>query len=165
MLGKGNLTISAKGDLEIVWTRAFNAPPEFVFEALTTPALVQRWLLGPDGWTMPVCEIDLRVGGSYRYVWSHAQQGTMGVGGVYREIKIPCRIVQTEKFDQAWYPGEALQTLELKKEGGMTWMTASALFETKEARDAALNSNMEKGMVPSYDRLDEIAEQNAKAAL
>ncbi|HMX55291.1 MAG TPA: SRPBCC domain-containing protein, partial [Leptospiraceae bacterium] len=128
------------------------------------PALVQRWLLGPDGWTMPVCEIDLRVGGSYRYVWSHAQQGTMGVGGVYREIKKPSRIVQTEKFDQAWYPGEALQTLELKKEGSMTWMTATALFETKEARDAALNSNMEKGMVPSYDRLDEIAEQNAKAA-
>jgi uncharacterized protein YndB with AHSA1/START domain len=113
---------------------------------------------------MPVCEIDLRVGGSYRYVWSHAQQGTMGVGGVYREIMKPSRIVQTEKFDQAWYPGEALQTLELKKEGSMTWMTATALFETKEARDAALNSNMEKGMVPSYDRLDEIAEQNAKAA-
>ena len=101
MLGKRNLTITAKSDLEIVWTRAFNAPPEFVFEAFTTPALVQRWLLGPDGWTMPVCEIDLRVGGSYRYVWSHAQQGTMGVGGVYREIKKPSRIVQTEKFDQA----------------------------------------------------------------
>src|SRR5262249_46829008 len=87
-------TIEAEGHLEIVMKRAFDAPRELVFEALTKPELVQRWLLGPDGWSMPVCEIDLRVGGRYRYVWRNdAKDKEMASGGVFREIVPPERIV------------------------------------------------------------------------
>ena len=84
------LEITTPGDREIVMTRVFDAPRELVFDAHTKPELVKRWLLGPDGWSMPVCEIDLRVGGAYRYVWRRDTDGTeMGMGGVYREIVPP----------------------------------------------------------------------------
>ena len=100
------LKLTTRGDREIVMTRAFAAPRRLVFEAFTKPELLKRWLLGPDGWSMPVCEIDLRVGGRYRYVWRNDRDGTeMGMGGVYREIAVPERVVATEKFDDAWYPG------------------------------------------------------------
>src|SRR5579871_818804 len=94
----GNLVVSAHGEREIVMTRTFDAPRALVFEAYTTPEYVRRWLLGPDGWTMPVCEIDLRVGGRYRYVWRHADGREMGMGGLYKEITTPERIVSTETF-------------------------------------------------------------------
>src|SRR5205814_27542 len=102
-----------------VMTRVFDAARALVFDAHTKPELVKRWLLGPPGWSMPVCEIDLRVGGKYRYVWRHNTKGTqMGMGGVYREIVAPERIVSTERFDEAWYPGEAVGTLLLVERGG-----------------------------------------------
>src|ERR1044071_1680068 len=105
------LQITTPSDREIAMTRVFNAPRRMVFEALTKPELVKRWLLGPPGWSMPVCEIDLRVGGKYRYVWRRDSDGTdMGMGGVYREIVAPERIVATEKFDQSWYSGDAVGT-------------------------------------------------------
>src|SRR5678816_4821424 len=97
------LQITTRGDRELVMARVFDAPRHLVFEACSKPELVRRWLLGPDGWSMPVCEIDLRVGGSYRYVWRHSDGREMGMGGVYREIIVPERIVATEKFDEAWY--------------------------------------------------------------
>src|SRR3982075_1294051 len=103
------LKLTTRGDREIVMTRVFDARGALVFDAFTKPELVKRWLLGPPGWSMPVCEIDLRVGGKYRYVWRRDSDGTdMGMGGVYREIVAPERIVATEKFDQAWYSGEAV---------------------------------------------------------
>ena len=114
MTTAGTLKLTTPGERDLVMTRSFDAPRQLVFDAHTKPALVRRWLLGPPGWSMPVCEIDLRVGGTYRYVWQHDRDGTkMGMGGVYREIKMPERIVNTEKFDEAWYPGEALGTLVL----------------------------------------------------
>jgi uncharacterized protein YndB with AHSA1/START domain len=115
---------------------------------------------------MPVCEIDLRVGGTYRYVWRNDSTGTeMGMGGVYREINVPERIVTTEKFDQAWYPGEAIGTLVLVEQGGKTTVTQTVLYESREARDAVLKSGMEKGVAESYDRLAELlASQPARAA-
>src|SRR2546430_1842165 len=119
--------------------------------------LVRRWLLGPPGWSMPVCEIDLRVGGTYRYVWQHDRDGTkMGMGGVYRELKAPERIVNTEKFDEAWYPGEALGTLVLVEQGGKTTLTYTMRYESRAARDAVIKSNMESGVAASYDRLAEL---------
>src|SRR5271169_5383315 len=105
---KNNTTfkIAARGDCEIVVTRVFDAPRRLVFDAFTKPELVRRWLLGPDGWTMPVCEIDLKVGGAYRYVWRKESVGLeMGMGGVFREIISPEKLVATEKFDDAWYAG------------------------------------------------------------
>jgi uncharacterized protein YndB with AHSA1/START domain len=134
-----------------------DAPRRLVFDAFTKPELVKQWLLGPPGWTMPVCEIDLRVGGSYRYVWRNTANGNeMGMGGVYREIAAPERIVTTEKFDEAWYPGEAVGTLVLSEQGGKTTVTQTVLYQSREARDAVLKSGMEQGVSASYDRLAEL---------
>jgi uncharacterized protein YndB with AHSA1/START domain len=156
----GNLKLTTRGDCEIVITRAFDAPRKLVFDAFTKPALVKQWLLGPDGWSMPVCEIDLKVGGKYRYVWRRDKDGTeMGMGGVYREIVTPERIVATEKFDQSWYPGEAVGTFILTEQGGKTTLTETILYESREARDGVLKSGMEKGVVASYDRLEKLLEK------
>ena len=156
MKDSGALKITTRGDREIVMTRILNAPRSLVFDAFTKPELVRRWLLGPDGWTMPVCDIDLRVGGSYRYVWRHASGNEMGMGGVYREIVPPERIVSTEKFDQAWYPGEAVGTLTLLENGGKTTVTQVVQYQSAEARDAVLKSPMESGVEAGYQRLEEL---------
>jgi uncharacterized protein YndB with AHSA1/START domain len=153
----GQLNVTMPSDREIAMTRVFDAPRTLVFDAHTKPELVKRWLLGPPGWTMPVCEIDLRVGGKYRWVWRSDRDGsTMGIGGVYREIAAPERIVTTERFDEAWYPGEGLNTLVLIEQGGRTTLTQTMRYESKEARDAVLKSGMEKGVEASYDRLAEL---------
>ena len=152
-----NLTVEARGDREIVMTRVFHAPRKLVFDAHTKPELVKRWLLGPPGWSMPVCEIDLRVGGKYRYVWRRDKDGKeMGMGGVFREIVAPERIVNTESFDDPWYQGEAVDTLVLVEQGGKTTLTQTMLLVSREARDGILKSGMESGVAASYDRLDEI---------
>jgi uncharacterized protein YndB with AHSA1/START domain len=153
---KNTLKVIAQGDREIVITRAFDAPRQFVWDAHTKPELVRRWLLGPPGWTMPVCEIDLRVGGTYRYVWRNQDGTEMGMGGVFREIAPPERLVATEKFDQSWYPGEALDTSVFTEKGGKTTVTLTVLYESREARDGVLKSPMEEGMVAGYDRLEEL---------
>jgi uncharacterized protein YndB with AHSA1/START domain len=151
------LEITTPTDREIVMTRAFDAPRRLVFDAWTKPELVRRWLLGPDGWSMPVCEIDLRVGGAYRWVWRRDKDGTeMAVGGVYREIAAPERLVATEKFDEAWYPGEAVNTVALVERSGRTTMTQTTLYESREARDKALQSGMADGVEASYNRLEAI---------
>jgi uncharacterized protein YndB with AHSA1/START domain len=152
----GNLKVTTGGDREIVMTRVFNAPRRLVFSALTKPELVKQWLLGPPGWTMPVCEIDLRVGGKYRYVWRHADGREMGMGGVYREIVPHERILSTELFDEAWYPGESLITSTLVEQGGKTTLTTTILYVSREARDGVLKSGMESGVAVSYDRLEEL---------
>ncbi len=157
MRNTDNLKLATRGDREILMTRVFDAPRRMVFDAFTKPELVKQWLLGPPGWTMPVCDIDLRVGGSYRYVWRNTTDGNeMGMGGVYREIAAPERIVATEKFDEAWYPGEAVGTLVLSERGGKTTVTQTVLYQSREARDAVLKSGMEKGVSASYDRLAEL---------
>ena len=149
--------VAAQGDCEIVMTRMFDAPRRLVWDAHTKPALVTRWLLGPPGWSMPVCEIDLRVGGKYRYVWRRDSDGKeMGMGGVYRGIEAPERLVHTETFDDPWYQGEALDTLVLVEQSGKTLLTQTMLLVSREARDAILKSGMEHGVAASYDRLEAI---------
>jgi len=149
----GALKLTTRGDREIVMTRVFDAPRALVFKAFTTPELVKQWLLGPPGWSMPVCEIDLRVGGRYRYVWRHTNGNEMGMGGVYREIVAPEKVVATEKFDESWYPGEAVGTILLIEQGGRTTLTQTVLYESREARDGVLKSPMESGVAAGYDRL------------
>jgi len=162
MKNAGDLKIAAQGDRELVMTRSFNAPRKLVFEAFTKPELVKRWLLGPPGWSMPVCEIDLRVGGKYRWVWRRDSDGTeMGMGGVYREIVVPEKIVSTEKFDDAWYPGEAVGTVLLVERGGTTTLTQTMLYQSREARDGVLKSPMESGVRASYDRLEDLLSSKA----
>ncbi len=157
MKNTGNLKLTTQGDREMVMTRALDAPRRLVFGAFTKPELVKQWLLGPPGWSMPICEIDLRVGGVYRYVWRRDSDGSeMGMGGVYREIVSPERLVATEKFDQAWYPGESVSTTVFVGQGGKTTITQTVLYQSREARDAILKSGMEKGVAASYDRLAEL---------
>jgi uncharacterized protein YndB with AHSA1/START domain len=157
MMNPGNFKLTTRGDREIVMTRDFNAPRRLVFGAFTKPELVKQWLLGPPGWSMPVCEIDLKVGGAYRYVWRQDSDGAeMGMGGVFREIVPQERVVCTEAFDKAWYAGDALNTLLLSELGGKTTMTTTLLYQSREARDAVLKSGMEKGVAASYDRLAEL---------
>jgi len=148
--------LAANGDREIVISRAFDAPRKLVFDALTRPELLKQWLTGPPGWTMPVCEIDLRVGGKFRYVWRGPDGTEMGMGGVYREIKPPERLVGTEKFDEPWYPGEGLGKFELVEKDGRTIMTQTIQYESREARDVALKSPMEGGVRASYDTLEQL---------
>ena len=156
MKNTGTLKLTTRGDREIVMTRIFDAPRSLVFEAFSKPELVRQWLLGPPGWSMPVCEIDFRVGGRYRYVWRHANGQEMGMGGVHREIVVPERIVATEKFDESWYPGEAVGTIVLVEQGGKTALTQTVLYESSEAREAVLKSPMEQGVTAGYDRLAEL---------
>jgi len=156
----GDFKISPHGDREIVMTRSFNAPRQMVFDAMTKPELIQRWLLGPDGWTMPICEVDLRVGGSYRYVWRHSDGKEMGVRGTFREIVPPGKIVHTERFDQPWYPGEAIITAILTETAGRTTLRSTIQLSSTEGRDGMLKSGMERGVARSYDRLEEILATN-----
>jgi uncharacterized protein YndB with AHSA1/START domain len=148
------LKLEARGEREIVITRAFDAPRRLVFDAFSKPELVRQWLLGPPGWSMPVCEIEFRVGGRYRYVWRRDNGDEMGVGGVYKEIVAPERIVATERFDQSWYPGEGRGTILLVEQGARTLMTQTLTYESREARDGVLKSPMESGVAISYDRLE-----------
>lgn len=156
MTNAGTLKLTTRGDRELVMTRVFDAPRALVFDAFTKPELIRQWLLGPPGWTMPVCEVDLRVGGHYRYVWRHASGTDMGMGGIYREIVVPARIVSTEKFDESWYPGEAVGTVALVERGGKTTLTHSILYESPEALQTVLRSPMESGVAAGYDRLAEL---------
>jgi uncharacterized protein YndB with AHSA1/START domain len=154
---KNALKITPSGDRDLVMTRDFDAPRKLVYDAHTKPELVRQWLLGPPGWSMPVCEMDVRVGGKYRWVWRKDTDGSsMGMGGVYREVKAPERLVSTEKFDEAWYPGESLNTLVLVEQGGRTTLTQTMRYESREAREAVIKSGMEQGVNASYDRLDAV---------
>ena len=153
----GKLKITTPTDREIVISRAFDAPRVLVWDALTKPELLKRWLFGPDGWSMTVCEIDLRVGGKYRYVWTKMPSGyEMGMGGVYREIAKPERIVSTEQFDDPWYSGEALGTAVLTERDGKTNLVTTMRYESKEVRDNVLKSPMDEGMELGYDRLEKL---------
>jgi uncharacterized protein YndB with AHSA1/START domain len=149
----GSLTITTPTDREIVMTRVFDAPRRLVWEAYTKPELVKRWLGVFAGWRLDVCEIDLRPGGKGRYVWRHENGQQMGLTMTYREVVAPERIVNTEKFDEAWYAGEAVETLTLVERGGRTTLTSAVLYDSKEIRDAVLASPMETGVAASYDAL------------
>lgn len=156
MKNTGALIVTTPTDREIAMTRVFDAPRRLVFDAYTKPELLKRWLGVFRGWSMAVCEVDLRVGGAYRYVWRGPGRADMGMRGVYREIVPFERIVCTESFDEPWYPGEALDTTVLVEQGGKTTMTTTVLYESKEIRDAVLKSPMEQGVAASYDKLAEL---------
>jgi len=147
--------MSTPSDREIQVTRDFDARRHLVFDAFTKPELVRRWLLGPPGWSMPLCEIALCVGGSYRYVWHSEKDGSqMAVGGKFRDVTPLERLVCSERFDDAWYPGEAEVTTAFAETNGITRTTITIRYETREARDTARRSGMERGMAAGYARLE-----------
>ncbi len=146
--------LSTPSECELRVTREFNAPRRLVFEAFTNPALVPRWLTGPGGWTMPICEIDFRVGGHFRYAWQKAGGPQMAMGGHYLEIVAPERIVHAELFDQDWTGGETRVTTVFDEHGGVTTVTMTVRYGSQAARDGALTTGMAKGMAAGYEQLD-----------
>jgi uncharacterized protein YndB with AHSA1/START domain len=153
--------VSTPSDHEVKVVRAFKAPIDLVWKAHTTPELVRRWCLGPPGWAMPVCEIDLRVGGKYRWRWRSEEDGKeFGFHGEYTEVSAPLKLVHTEFFDPGDVGGDmgsgSLNTLTFTEEKGVTILTALMNFHTKEARDAAVATGMTDGMEQSYQLLDKL---------
>ena len=155
MTNIGLLEVTTPSDREIAMTRVFNAPATLVFDAWTKPELIKRWLGVRTGWTMAVCEVDLRVGGAYRFVWRGPDM-TMGMGGLYREVVPPTRLVSTEKFDEAWYEGEAVDTMVLVERDGKTTVTTTVRYVSREVRDAVIKSGMATGVAEGYDKLAEL---------
>ena len=156
----GKLQVATPSDREIAMTRVFDAPRSLVFDAFTKPELLKRWLGVRGGWTFAVCEVDLKVGGAYRYVWRGPKGQEMGMGGVFREIARPERVICTEKFDESWYEGEAVDTMTFVERNGKTTATTTVLYVSKAVRDAVLKSPMDKGVAESYDKLDEVLASN-----
>ena len=149
----GATTFTTPSDREVVMTREVDAPRELVFDAWTKPEHVQQWMLGPSGWTMPVCEIDLRPGGAWRFVWGRADGTEMEMRGEYREVTPPERLVSTESWGGDW--PETINTVTLSEGDGKTTITQTVLYPSREARDAALETGMKDGVSLSFDRLAE----------
>jgi len=155
------LEATTPSDTEIQVVRRFNAPRQLLWDAHTKPELVKKWLLGPPGWSMPECDIDLRVGGAYRYKWVSDENGAFFTSsGVHKEVVALERIVTTETMDLTGLgmeipPGESINTLTLSETGGQTTLTVLMRFPSKAHRDGALQSGMTGGMEQSYQRLEE----------
>jgi uncharacterized protein YndB with AHSA1/START domain len=152
------LKISTPTDREIAMTRVFDAPRQLVWDAMTRPDLLKRWMFGPEGWAMTVCDSETRVGGAIHCAWSGPAGEAMSVRGVYREVVPPKRMVRTESFEFGCesQAGEQLATLVLTEEAERTYLTLTILYPSKEARDATLASGMEHGVAAGYDRLEAI---------
>jgi len=157
----GNLTITTPSDREIAMSRDFDAPRRLVFEAYTRPELLKRWLGVFGGWSLDVCEVDLKVGGAIRYVWKGTGGKQMGMSGVIRELVVPERIVSTEQFDDPWYEGDAVGTVLFTEQGGKTTLTMTVLYASKAIRDAVLESPMEQGVAASFDTLAALLAKSA----
>lgn len=151
----GSFTVTTPSDREIRLTRLFDAPRTLVFEAMSKPEHITEWWgrLG-EGYSVPVCEVDLRPGGKWRFV-NRTPHGDVAFYGVYREIAAPERIVFTEIFEQ--FPDtESIVTAVLTEENGKTRLTATVLYPSLEVRDTVLNSGMAMGAAISYDRLEDV---------
>jgi uncharacterized protein YndB with AHSA1/START domain len=160
---KKTFEVTTPSDREIVMTRTLTAPRSLVYDAFTKPDLIKRWLLGPDGWSMPVCEVELRRGGRLRYVWrSDADGREFGIAGEYREVIRSERLVHAEKMDDV--PGEALVTTTFTERDGLTTVTMANLYNSVEIRDMALESGMDEGVAKSFDRLAGFLESTAAAS-
>ena len=150
----GETTFTTPSDREVGVTRVFDAPRDLVWRTYTEPEHLRQWMLGPDGWSMEVCEIDLRPGGAYRFAWRKDDGSELTIAGVHREVEPPERLVSTESWGPEW--PEALNTIVFSEEDGRTTLSITVLYPTQEARDAALATGMTEGMTMSLDRLEEI---------
>jgi uncharacterized protein YndB with AHSA1/START domain len=159
-IDKAQVTLPSNREVKV--TRSFRAPRALVYRAYTEPELVRRWLLGPPGWSMPVCEMDVRVGGRFRWRWRSDEDGSeFGFTGTFREVQPASKLVHTEAYEPGTvgggYPGaEAIVTVTFTEDGGVTTMTTLMDFGSKEARDAAVATGMTDGMEQSYQLLDRL---------
>ena len=150
------LTLKTEGDTHIVVTRHFNAPPEAVYRAHIDPNLVQKWMLGPEGWTMPVCENDARPGGKIRYEWKHPKRGEFHLTGEFLELVPYSKIVHVERmFLPDPTPDNQVET-RFEPNGTGTLMTMRMTLPNAQTRAAMLATGMEHGMEASYVRLEEM---------
>lgn len=157
----GSATVTLPSDTEIVITRVFDAPAELIFKAWTTPELVKRWWgFSTSEWL--VCDIDLREGGSWRYVVRDSDM-VVGFHGVFRAIERPHRVISTEVFE-GFPDGESLNTVTLVEKDGVTTMTTLVEHSCREHRDAHIQSGMEGGMQVSFDRLEDVVAGLQRAA-
>jgi uncharacterized protein YndB with AHSA1/START domain len=154
--------VTLPSDREVKVTRSFKAPRALVYRAYTEPELIRRWMVGYPGWSMPVCEMDVRVGGRFQWRWrSDDGANEFGFTGTYRELQPPSRIVHTEGYDPGTlggsYPGEeAIVTVTFSEDRGVTTVTTLIDFGSKEARDGAVATGMTDGMEQSYQLLDRL---------
>lgn len=156
------MIISKPSHTEICIERVFDAPRQLVWDAHTKPELIKRWLTGPPGNTLPICELDVRVGGSLRYVWRLEDASEMSMRGVYRELDPPQRIVHTELFEDFPDGGESVVTTLFAEEGGKTKVSMTTKFQSQEARDASEAYGMEEGVGASYENLDLVLTDRAQ---
>lgn len=160
--------VSFPSDREVLVTRTFQAPRKLVWDAYTKPELVRRWMLGPPGWTMPVCEMDVRVGGAFRWVWrSDEDGGQFGFHGEYLEVSAPAKLRNTEIFDPGDIGGTmgdnntCFTSVTFTEQGGVTTLVTLMDFGSKEGRDAAVSTGMTDGMEISYQLLDALLAEGA----
>jgi uncharacterized protein YndB with AHSA1/START domain len=159
--------VNLPSDREVKVTRSFRASKKLVYRAYTEPELVRRWLLGPPGWSMPVCEMDVRVGGGFRWRWrSDEDNKEFGFTGTFREVQPASRLVHTEAYDPGTnadnHPGnEAIVSVTFDEDAGVTTVTTLIDFGSKEARDAAVATGMTGGMEQSYQLLDQLLDEQA----
>lgn len=148
------LTLSTEGETHVIVTRPFKASPQAVYRAHTEPALIQKWLLGPDGWTMPVCIFEARPGGTIRYEWSNGKGGGFYLNGQVLELNPSSRIVHVESMhlpDPT--PDNHVETIFTPQNGG-TLMTMRMTLPDAQTRAQMLASGMDRGMEQSYLRLE-----------
>lgn len=157
--------VALPSDLEVRVTRQFNAPRQLVYDAHTRPELVKQWMVGYPGWDLTMCEMDVRVGGQYKWRWRNQEDGTQfGFYGTFTEVNAPSRLMHDEYYD----PGEVgdwgsmpvgdpcIVTLDLSEQDGVTTLVCNMKFASKEARDGAVATGMTDGMEYNYGRLDEV---------
>lgn len=165
MTNERQLEVTTRGEREIVMTRRFDAPRHLVYAAYTKCELLRRWLLGPPGWRMEVCEVDLTVGGGYRYVWRREEgDDELELRGSFREVVADERLVSTEVFNDDWTQGEAVSTLVFEAVDGGTRIVNTIEYSSSEVRDGVLQSGMDQGVAVSYNRLDGVLEEQMAAA-
>lgn len=153
------LQVATHGDRAIKISRQFNAPRELVFDAFTKPDMLKEWFHGPPGWKLTTCEVDLRVGGTYRREWTSEAGESMGMGGVFQVVERPGRVVRMERYDQPWYQGECVGTFELTVAGKGTLMTLTMAYESREVRDQVMTSPVMAGMDTGYAGLEKYLER------
>ena len=152
--------VSTPSDTEVLVKRSFDAPVKLVWRAYTEPDLMRRWLLGPPGWSMPICEMDVRVGGKYRWRWRGDEDGQeFGFYGEFQEVTPHAKLVHTQSYDAgdldiSWGQEGGVVTVVFREASGVTNVATSIKFASKEDRDAAVSTGMTDGMEMSYKLLD-----------
>lgn len=155
---KNAVKVTTPTDTQIIVTRAFDAPRKLVWEAMSKPELIKRWLFGPPGWEMTQCDDDMRVGGKFRWAWRGPNGEVLAMGGTYSEVTPPLHVARTESFDMGCdaQMGQQVATIDLSEQGERTLMKVTLVYPNKAARDGAIASGMEHGMAAGYDRLEEM---------